>query len=43
MKKLLLVAVTAVGAAIAAKKSQEAKHEQALWAEATDRVKRQEG
>ena len=40
MKKLLLLALGAVGAAVAAKKAQEAKHEQALWAEATDSVKR---
>ena len=40
MKKLLLLALGAVGAVVVAKKSQEAKHEQALWAEATDSVKR---
>ena len=41
MKKLLVLAAAAVGAVLAAKKSQEAKHEQALWAEATDSVTRQ--
>jgi len=40
MKKLLLIALGAVGAVVAAKKTQAAKHEQALWAEATDSVKR---
>ncbi len=40
MKKLLLVAVGALGAVVAVRKTQEARHEQALWAEATDSVKR---
>jgi hypothetical protein len=40
MKKLLLLAAAAAGAVVAIRKSQEAKHEQALWAEATDSVKR---
>jgi hypothetical protein len=40
MKKLLLLAVAAAGAVVAAKKTQSAQHEQALWAEATDNVKR---
>ena len=40
MKKLLLIAVGALGAVVAARKTQEARHEQALWAEATDSVKR---
>ena len=40
MKKLLLVALAAVGAVVAKKKMDEGKHEQALWAEATDSVKR---
>ena len=40
MKKLLLLALGAVGAVVAARKTQEAKHEQALWAEATDHVER---
>jgi hypothetical protein len=39
MKKLVLLAAAAAGAVIAAKKTQEAKHEQALWAEAVDDVK----
>jgi len=39
LKKLVLLALAAAGAALAARKSQEAKHEQALWAEATDSVK----
>ena len=38
MKKLLLVILAAVGAAIAKKKMDESKNEQALWAEATDTV-----
>jgi hypothetical protein len=40
MKKIVLVAVAAAGAVLAAKKVQSAQHEQALWAEATDKVKR---
>ncbi len=40
MKKLLLLALAGVGAAVAAKKQQDARHEQELWAEATDAVKR---
>ena len=40
MKKLLLVLLAAAGAALAKKKLDEGKHEQALWAEATDRVER---
>jgi hypothetical protein len=40
MKKLLLLAVAAVGAVLAIKKSQAGQHEQALWAEVTDSVKR---
>lgn len=40
MKKLLLLAVAAVGALVAKKKMDEGKAEQALWAEATDAVKR---
>ena len=40
MKKILLLLVV-IGAAIAAKKKIDAsKHEQALWAEATDSVTR---
>ena len=38
MKKLLLVILAAAGAAIAKKKMDEGKNEQALWAEATDPV-----
>ena len=40
MKKLLLLAVAAAGAVVAKKKIDEGKAEQALWAEATDAVKR---
>ena len=40
MKKLLLLVLAGVGAAVAAKKNQDARHEQELWAEATDAVKR---
>ncbi len=40
MKKLLLVALAAVGALVAKKKMDEGKHEQALWAEATDPVEK---
>lgn len=40
MKKILLLALV-VGAAVVAKKKLDAsKHEQALWAEATDSVTR---
>jgi hypothetical protein len=39
MKKLVLLALAAAGAAVVAKKNADAKHEQALWAEATDTVK----
>ena len=38
MKKLLLVALAAAGAVVAKKKLDESKHEQALWAAATDHV-----
>lgn len=41
MKKLVLVALAAVAAAVASKKVKESQHEQALWAEATDSVKQQ--
>ena len=37
-KKLVLMALAATGVAFAAKKMQESKAEQALWAEATDNV-----
>ncbi len=40
MKKLLLLAVAAAGAVFAKKRMDEAKKEQALWAEATDSVPR---
>lgn len=40
MKKILLVLIAAAGAAVAKKKMDEGKHEQALWAEATDRIDR---
>jgi hypothetical protein len=40
MKKLVLLVLAGVGAAVAAKKNQAARHEQDLWAEATDAVKR---
>ncbi len=40
MKKLVVLALGAVGALVAAKKVQDSKHEQALWAQATDSVKR---
>ncbi len=43
MKKLLLLVAAAAGAVVAAKKAQDARHEQALWAEATDEVKRTQG
>ncbi|WP_211754338.1 DLW-39 family protein [Nocardioides gansuensis] len=38
MKKILLVLIAAAGAAIAKKKFDEGRTEQALWAEATDPV-----
>ena len=38
MKKILLVLVAAAGAAFTKKKLDESRHEQALWAEATDSV-----
>ena len=40
MKKLLLLALAAAGAVFAKKKMDDSKAEQALWAEATDSVKR---
>ena len=40
VKKLLLLALAAAGALAAKKKIDESKAEQALWAEATDAVKR---
>jgi hypothetical protein len=38
VKKILLVALVAVGVVLAKRKLDEGKHEQALWAEATDSV-----
>ena len=38
MKKILLVLLAATGAALAKRKMEEGKNEQALWAEATDTV-----
>ena len=38
MKKILLVLLAAAGAVFAKKKIDEGRHEQALWAEATDNV-----
>jgi len=40
VKTVLLVLAAAVGAVIAKKKIDEGRAEQALWAEATDSVKR---
>jgi hypothetical protein len=40
MKKLLLLALAAGGVLVAKKKLDEGKREQALWAEATDKVDR---
>jgi hypothetical protein len=40
MKKMLLVLLAAIGAAVAKKKIDEGKKEQALWAEATDPVEK---
>ncbi len=40
MKKIVLLAVAAAGGVLAARKAKAAQHEQALWAEATDKVKR---
>jgi hypothetical protein len=40
MKKLLLLALGTIGAVLAIKKTQAGQHEQALWAEVTDSVKR---
>ena len=38
IKKILLLALAAGGVALASKKLQESKAEQALWAEATDKL-----
>jgi hypothetical protein len=40
VKKILLVLLAAVGIAVAKKKLEESKNEQALWAEATDTVEK---
>ena len=40
MKKILLVLLAATGAALTKKKIEQGRHEQALWAEATDHVDR---
>ena len=40
MKKLVLVLLAAAGAVVAKKKMDAGRHEQALWAEATDHVER---
>ena len=40
MKKLLLLALGAAGAALAFKKAKANQHEATLWSEATDNVKR---
>ncbi len=40
MKKLVLVALAAAAAVIATKKVKAGQQEQALWAEATDNVKK---
>jgi hypothetical protein len=40
MKKLLLLAAAAAGAIVAVRRTREARHEQALWAEVTDTVKK---
>ncbi|HSX67340.1 DLW-39 family protein [Nocardioides sp.] len=38
MQKVLLILLAAAGAAFAKKKMDQGRHEQALWAEATDNV-----
>ena len=40
MKKILLILIAAAGVAFTKKKLDESRHEQALWAEATDQVDR---
>ncbi len=42
MKKILMLVVAGLGAAFAKKKLDQSKAEQALWAEATDSVKREQ-
>lgn len=38
MKKILIIAAAAAGAALAKRKMDQGKHEQALWQQATDNV-----
>ncbi|HET7432878.1 MAG TPA: DLW-39 family protein [Nocardioides sp.] len=38
MKKILFLALAAAAGLVAKKKMDESRHEQALWAEATDQV-----
>jgi hypothetical protein len=38
MQKVLLILLAAAGAVFAKKKMDQGRHEQALWAEATDNV-----
>ena len=40
VKKLLLLALGAAAAAVAAKRAQDAQHDQAVWAEVSDPVDR---
>ena len=40
MKKILFIAIAAVGAVLAKKKLDEGKQEQALWQQATDNVEK---
>jgi hypothetical protein len=40
MKKLILLVLAGIGAVVAVKKTRASQHEQALWAEVTDNVKR---
>ncbi len=40
MKKILLIALAAAGAALAKKKMDQGKQEQALWQQATDPVEK---
>lgn len=40
MKKIVLLALAAVGAVVAKKKMDDTRHEQDLWREATDPVQK---
>jgi hypothetical protein len=40
MKKILILALAAVGAVVAKRKLDESRADQALWAEATDTVEK---